>query len=189
MGTSIGYDEVNDYLFIPDNVSMSKKVELLINNPKGHGLIRVIEQASGNRGASTQEGPLSGVTFIKNDEIERYDRTKGTTDGYSGNDFGKIVAFCMSPSKKKICVYRDNGSFFIVSSNFEKLKEKEFGAFQINDFNKRDKEDVNEILRKPLDYQLLFCGDDSLCICGRKYVIVAAGQNKTLNFKLLKKSS
>ncbi|MCQ2818443.1 MAG: hypothetical protein MJ252_14340 [archaeon] len=189
MGPLLRCDEIEDYLFIPENVSNSKKIELIVTNPNGNGLIHVIEQP--NNTFQCLPDQIQGVSYIQNDTMEPYIINSSGREEYVKGDIGKVNAFVMSPNKRKIALYRkETGSFFIINSNLGEI-QKRVGIFQLPE-DVRDnstREELSQIISSPLNYQLLFCGNDSLCLAGKKYILLSMeGSTKTLFFKMTKRN-
>ena len=170
---------------MPDNVTKSKKIELLIACPNRKGIIHVTEQVN-NKFTVVAEDQVQGVSFFSDNDIVPFTRKLGENE--EDSIIGEIAAFAISSSKKKFCAYRKDGSFFIIRSNLS-LNEKEVGLFHIPDDvrDKTTKTEIKDMLSSPLNYQLLFCGDDSIILSGLKYILLTVGDNKTLFFKMTKK--
>ncbi|MCQ2818452.1 MAG: hypothetical protein MJ252_14385 [archaeon] len=189
MGPLLRFDEVDDYLFLPDNVTKSKKIELLLTNPNGNGIIHVVEQPN-NSFQCTPE-TVQGVSYLRNDTLGTFNiNSSGKEEAVQG-DLGKISAFAISPNKKKISFYRkDTGTFYILSSNLGDI-QKSLGAFNIPE-DIRDnitKEELGQIISSPLEFQFLFCGNDSVCLAGKKYILLTMeNAKKTLFFKMIKRT-
>ena len=191
-----------DYIFLPNSVTKSEKIELVILHPR-NGIINIIERPSDKENFEVSNPlnmTISGVYYIRDDKTEQYNNTCGT-DEIKDNDLGKISGITCSPSYNQIALYRssDNSVFFFHSTfdkNLEKYKRMHT-KFKIdtNNYVYSDQE-LNE-LKSILDYninsqnnsQFLFCGEDAICLIGKRFIFVVNTKNKTLIYKMVERGS
>ena len=191
-----------DYIFLPNSVTKSEKIELVILHPR-NGIINIIERPSDKENFEVSNPlnmTISGVYYIRDDKTEQYNNICGT-DEIKDNDLGKISGITCSPSYNQIALYRssDNSVFFFHSTfdkNLEKYKRMHT-KFKIdtNNYVYSDQE-LNE-LKSILDYninsqnnsQFLFCGEDAICLIGKRFIFVVNTKNKTLIYKMVERGS
>jgi len=191
-----------DYIFLPNSVTKSEKIELVILHPR-NGIINIIERPSDKENFEVSNPlnmTISGVYYIRDDKTEQYNNTCGT-DEIKDNDLGKISGITCSPSYNQIALYRssDNSVFFFHSTfdkNLEKYKRMHT-KFKIDTNNNvYSDQELNE-LKSILDYnintqnnsQFLFCGEDAICLIGKRFIFVVNTKNKTLIYKMVERGS
>ena len=193
MGSLINIDVVPDFIFLPPNKTKSGQLELLFPNTLGHGIIRVVEQSE-NKFGKDSLGKVNGVYFIQKDHCEDYICGKSGLDAAAASDLGKITALAISPSKNQIALYREemNTVFFFHSTldaNPDKYQRK-FAIYQINDKDDaKDQAEQKTVLNDATIGQFLFCGEDAICLSGKRFVFVINVNNKTIVYKITNKSA
>jgi hypothetical protein len=88
-------------------------------------------------------------------------------------------------------MYRNDGSvfFFHSSLNLQKYPRMET-KFTIND-SPNDEYETSEqkaILEYNENTQFLFCGEDAVCICGKRFILLVNAKKKTLYYKITERS-
>ena len=204
----IGINEISDFIFLPPSISGTKKIELIFPNTNGEGIINVIEQENQRNFQITDPTNLTfnGIFFIRNSETELFSmKNSGFFENNSEineDNLGKIVALAISPSKTKIAFYREDGTVFVFHSSLNTLAHKRIKTkFVIEGRSQRETEEIKSILamenNKELKskinyhYQFLFCGEDAVCLAGKRFVLIAKideNQRKSLVFKIVMKS-
>ena len=176
-----------DFLPISARNSKSKKLELLITNDKGNGIIHIEKTEEGRFGIMpVKDNPnliaYKNVHIIKRDKMEIFvkdDNNKGKGENNNEENMGKIVAMAMSPSKRKIAMYDKRGFvyFFTCDLTFE---NKVF--MKINgDFSKNEIDELKTIINFKDGYQFLFCGEDAIALSGQRFIfIVNENQNQNI---------
>ena len=97
----------------------------------------------------------------------------------------------MSPSKNQIALYNKdmNVVYFFHSSldaNLDKYPRMS-AMYQINEKDlQRNREEQTEIL-KGYPGQFVFCGEDAVCLSGKRFVFVINVKNKTIVYKISNK--
>ena len=200
----LGFSNEIDFLGIPSNFSQSGKFELLINNEKGNGLIHIERQDtvdSLERNTSSKTVPVS---ILVSEKLENYNNAEKNTksdwiDLITQTDpkgvLGKVNAMCMSPTKDEIAVYcAQNSTVYIFPTNLKELKKFNKLTFNINNLDPNlDEDEINE--HKALfsfnnnKYQFLFCGRNSVALCGQRFIVLINKQNEILSFKTIEESS
>ena len=191
-----------DYIFLPNSVTKSGKIELIILHPK-NGIIIITERPSDKENFEVSNPlnmTINGVFYIKNDKMEQYNNTCGT-DEIDSNDLGKITGITCSPSFNQIALYRssDNSVFFFHSTfdqNLEKYKRMTTKFNIDTNINVYTDQELNE-LKAILDYninsqnnsQFLFSGEDAICLIGKRFIFVVNTKNKTLIYKIVERGS
>lgn len=191
MKSVITIEMVPDFIFIPANHSKSGKLELLFPNTLGHGIIRVVEQPD-NKFSRNEAGVVTGVEYIQCDKCETYYPDRSGLDAHGSRDLGVISALAISPSFKQIALYRKEvKTVFFFHSTLDQSESypRKFAVYQINE--KDDEKDKNEqraILDEPQNDQFLFCGEDAICLSGKRFIFVINVNNKTLIYKISNKN-
>ena len=203
----LGFSNEIDFLGIPSNRSKSGKFELLINNEKGNGLIHVERQDSIeglDRNASSRKVPFSILVSEKLENYSEYKAKAGkpnqktdewvdlnsqSKDSKQQGTLGKVNAMCMSPTKNEISVYcAENSSVYIFPSNLDDLRSFDKLTYNVNNLDSNlDDDEINE--HKALfsfnnkKYQFLYCGKNSLALCGQRFIVLINKQKEIISFK------
>ena len=111
MKTKLNFTNEIDYLFIPSANSKSGKIELLITNQNEDGILNIIE--------SEEKNNFDNIYIIKNDHLEPFKKNNEFLEISPENNFfsnniilGKISAIALSPEKKQIALYKNDGTIF-----------------------------------------------------------------------------
>ena len=209
----LGFSNEIDFIGIPSNRSKSGKFELLINNEKGNGLIHVERQDtvdSSDRYSSSKKVPLS---ILLSGKLEAYNTGKAKTEkitqkaddwedlnsqnkeAKASGTLGKVNAMCMSPTKDEIAVYcAKNSTVYIFPSNLDDLRRFDKLIYSTSKLDSNlDDDEINE--HKALfsfnnkKYQFLYCGRNSLALCGQRFIVLINKQNEILSFKITDENS
>ncbi len=174
-----------DFILIPKNKSKSKKLELLITNDNGCGVIHIEKTEEGRFGIKPVKGNPNALAYknvhiIKKDQLEIFVKDSDKGNKYDSNDenLGKIVALAISPSKNKIAIYDNRGfiNFFSSDLNFESKV-----LLKINeDFSENEINEQKTIIKFSDGYQFLFCGEDAVALSGQRFIFVI-NQNQMQN--------
>ena len=166
-----------DFLPISSKNSKTNKLELLITNEKGNGVIHVVKNEEEFNKKSNQEKPnslfLKNVHILKNDKLELFNKEnndkKSNLDKKNEN-MGKIVSMAISPSKNRIAFYDNRGFVFFFSTelNFESKALIKISE----DFSESEKNELKTIINFKEGYQFLFCGEDSVALSGQRFIII-----------------
>ena len=195
-----------DFLIIPEEVSKSKKLELLITNETGYGVVHVEKTEYGTycivpiNEIYTDVLKYEHISIIRKDKLEPYlyedDNPeskskpflrKSTAVLHQHDNLKKIKALAISPSKKNIAMYDINGIVYFFSSTLDLYLEK----------NPRIKSKIvlsgdvqgNEIMEQQMvinfseNFQFLFCGEDTVALFGLRLIFLI---NKTSNSVIYK---
>ena len=115
-----------DFLLIPKNKSKSRKLELLITNDNGNGVIHIEKSEEGRFGIKPVEGKSNEITYknvhiLRKDKLEIFIKENNKSSKHDINDenMGKIVSLAMSPSKTKIALYDNRGFVDFFSSDLK----------------------------------------------------------------------
>ena len=126
-----------DFLAIPPSKSKSKKLELLITNERGDGLIH-IEETDGDGQFSlipvegSKQMECKGASIIVKNRVETYylnvEESKEPEVPEPGSHYeklGKIAALAISPKKDQLAIYDPRGIvFFFIQLLKKEAKEK-----------------------------------------------------------------
>ena len=90
-------------------------------------------------------------------------------------------------------MYRNDGTVFFFHSTLDDNLNKYprlISKFKINNESNDIYEENEEkaILEYYDNVQFLFCGEDAVCICGKRFVMLINSKNKTLYYKISDKS-
>ena len=182
-----------DFLLIPASNSKSEKMELLITNDIGKGIIHIIinEEDEGKFPAMPKdENPnllvCKGVTRIKKDvdedyylNIEEEVKEEVPEPGKEFESLGKIVSMALSPKKDQFALYDDRGAAFIFYTNFEEGGKRKKA---ILDYDKSDQEQIS-VIKFQEGCQFLFCGIDAVALCGQRYIFLMNENKNKIVYK------
>ena len=194
-----------DFIGIPPNRAKSGKFELLINNENGNGLFHIERQDGDDSNNRIVERTVK-ISLLVNSKLEEYKPEKNTAGGSENisteneketpkkGSLGKVSAMCMSPSKSEIAVYcAQNCTAYIFPSNLSDLTSFEEITFKKENLEEELEEDeVQEhlaLFSYNKKYQFLFCGDESLALCGQRFVVIITRKEEILSFKTTEESA
>ena len=192
-----------DFIGIPPSKSKSGKFELLINNENGNGLLHIEKQDVDDSNNRIIERTVP-VSLLVSGKLEKYDPEKNSTPSGGSESIssekpkkgflGKVSAICMSPSKSEIAVYcAQNTTAYIFPSNLDDLSSFEEMTFKKENLEEELEEDeVQEhlaLFSYNKKYQFLFCGEQSLAICGQRFVVIITRKEEILSFKITDESA
>ena len=205
MKNKLNFTNNIDYLFIPSANSKSGKIELLITNQNNDGILNIIE----NEDKKFENN--DNIYIIKNDHLEPFEKKNDFIEISNENKFfnninlGKISAIALSPEKKQIALYKNDGTifFFHVSFNSNNYPPKSCKLSIENserNFRESEKSELKSIISfgetEKIDrdlkisyYQFLFAGEDAICLCGKRFILLINIKNKTLIYKMIEKDS
>ena len=182
-----------DFLLIPASNSKSKKMELLITNDLGKGIIHIIinDEDEGQFPAMPKdENPnlivCKGVSCIKKEDDEDYYlnieeeiKEEIPEPGKEFESLGKIVSMALSPKKDQFALYDDRGAAFIFYSDFDKGGRRKKA---ILDYDKNDQEQTS-VIKFQDGCQFLFCGSDAVALCGQRYIFLMNENKNKIVYK------
>lgn len=186
-----------DFIGIPPSRSKSGKFELLINNENGNGLIHIEKQDVDDSNNRIVERTVP-VSLLVSGKLEKYEPEKNDTPGENDKPkkgfLGKVSAICMSPSKSEIAVYcAQNTTAYIFPSNLDDLTSFEEMTFKKENLEEELEEDeIQEhqaLFSYNKKYQFLFCGEQSLALCGQRFVVIITRREEILSFKITDESA
>lgn len=186
-----------DFIGIPPSRSKSGKFELLINNENGNGLIHIEKQDVDDSNNRIVERTVP-VSLLVGGKLEKYEPEKNDTPGENDKPkkgfLGKVSAMCMSPSKSEIAVYcAQNTTAYIFPSNLDDLTSFEEMTFKKENLEEELEEDeIQEhqaLFSYNKKYQFLFCGEQSLALCGQRFVVIITRREEILSFKITDESA
>ena len=181
-----------DFIIIPEELSRTKKLELLITNDKDNGVIQAIKSEDGKFGImplnnDSDKLAYKNLNVIKNDKIEvmvkeDFDSNNSANNNNQiikkedkGNNMGKILSIALSPSNKKIALYNNKGHVILFDSGLNYLDKT---LFEIKgDFTEKEKNELKAIISFKDEYQFLFCGEDNLVLSGQRFIFIVNLEN------------
>ena len=176
--TLLNYTNNIEYIIIPEEKSRTRKLELLITNDKGNGVIQVIKSEEGKFGImpldeDSNDMAYKNINIIKNDKIEPLITEENMNKNIKNKDninIGKILSIAISPLNKKIALYNDKGHIIIFDSCLNYLDKT---LFEIKgDFTENEKNELNTIINFKEGYQFLFCGEDIITLSGQRFIFI-----------------
>ena len=182
-----------DFLLLPAKKTKSKKMELLITNELGKGIIHIIinDEDEGQfptlpKDENSNLLVCKGVTRIKKEIDEDYylnlEEKVDEEIPKPGEEFvslGKIVSMVLSPTKDQFALYDDRGAAFIFYTNFEEGGKRKNA---ILDYDKNDQEQIS-VIKFQEGCQFLFCGSDAVALCGQRYIFLMNENKNKLVYK------
>ena len=163
------------YIIIPEEQSRSRKLELIITNDKGNGIIQVVKSEEGKFGIMPVDNDSNKIAYkniniIKNDKLETLIIEEKEKENKKEDNMGKIIAMAISPSNKKIALYNNKGHIIIFDSYLNLIDKT---LIEINgDFSENEINELKGIINYKEDYQFLFCGEDSIALSGQRFIII-----------------
>ena len=163
------------YIIIPEEQSRSRKLELIITNDKGNGIIQVVKSEEGKFGIMPVDNDSNKIAYkniniIKNDKLETLIIEEKENENKKEDNMGKIIAMAISPSNKKIALYNNKGHIIIFDSYLNLIDKT---LIEINgDFSETEINELKGIINYKEDYQFLFCGEDSIALSGQRFIII-----------------
>ena len=183
-----------DFLLIPENYSRSGKLELLITNQTGEGIIHVEQNENGQFYLLPVENSeileCKGVSVMTNDKLKPYYKNIAeVTNEIEFTDetrLEKILAMAMSPNKEQIAFYNQRGYVFLLKSNLDNNEETKRVIINLEkDLSPNELLEQQLVINYEEGCQFLFCGEDAVALCGNRYAFLINFLNKTLAFKVL----
>ena len=189
-----------NFLAISNENTKSKKIELLIPNENGNGVIHIKQQLEGQNFQiniiDEKKTEIIGVNLILEGKLEPFllnnleksnkEKIKGDYPG----GFGPIAAIALSPSGKKVAFYNSKDCVaFIMSCHFDGNYSKVFFKFKEGEYTEKVKNEFKAILEFGKGCQFLFCGEDTVAIAGQRFIILSAPNAKQSITYLIKEGS
>ena len=185
-----------DFMLIPDNVSRSGKLELLITNQTGEGIIHIEQNENGQFYLVPLENSeileCKGVSVMIKDKLEPY--YKNIAEIINEVEFTdetrleKILAMAISPSKEQIALYNERGYIFLLKSNLDNNEDRKRVIINLQkDLSSNELLEQQLIINFEEGCQFLFCGEDAVALCGNRYIFLINYLNKTLVFKIIER--
>ena len=177
-----------DFLGIYPKYSKTKKFELILINENGNGILNIEIQDTEDTTKKDKKVPIS---ILENKQLEKYD-PESTKD--SKPILGKISAMCISPSRKKLALYcAQNSTVYIMPTSLDsanQMKILEYKLDKINDIDENEKNEHKALLSfNNNNYQFLFCGEDTVALCGQRFIVLLNENKDILSFKTTKESA
>jgi hypothetical protein len=198
MGSLLHFSNNIEFIAIPPSKSKSNKLELLITNESGDGVIHIEEtEGEGQFSLMPLEGgngdlECKGASIIIKDKIEPYilniekkAETEILDKGEKFEKLGKIVALALSPKKDQLAIYDPRGVIFFFYSNFEQGGERKKVLLQLDqEFSSNELLEQQSILNFEEGCQFLFCGEDAVALCGYRYIFIINSLAEKKLFKI-----
>ena len=183
-----------DFILIPSNISSSKKLELLITNQTGNGIIHIEQNENGSfyflPVENSEKLEVKGVSIMTKDKLEPY--YKNQTEEKEDIEFTdttrleKINAMAISPNKEKIALYDHRGYVFLLNSNLEENDERKRVIINLKEgLSAEEYLEQQQIINFGEGCQFLFCGEDTVALCGNRYIFLINSLGKSLTFQVI----
>ena len=171
-----------DFFGIYQKYSRSKRFELVLINEKGNGILNIEMQDTED---TYKKGKKVPISILEKSELEKYNPEKNE----SNSVIGKISAMCISPSKRKIALYcAKNSTVFILPTDFSKANKMQTLTYKledISDISENEKNEHKALFSFNNKYQFLFCGEDTVALCGQRFIVLLNESNEILSFKAI----
>ena len=171
-----------EFIIIPEEKSRSRKLELLITNDKGPGVIQVIKSEEGKLGImpvdiDSNKIAYKNINLIRNTTIETFIIDDNDNQDNPDNkkkekeeNMGKIISMTISPKNQKIALYNDKGHIILFDSGLNYLDKT---LFEIKgDFTDNEKNELKAIINFKEGYQFLFCGENIISLSGQRFILL-----------------
>ena len=132
MGSLLQFTNNVEFLTIPSNKSKSQRLELLIINQKGDGVIHIEDTEGEGQFSLTpvenEPGKMEckGASIIIKNKVETYyldveekKKPEIQVPGEQYENLGRIAALAISPEKDQLAIYDPRGYVFFFYINFE----------------------------------------------------------------------
>jgi len=201
-----------EFLVIPEDISQSKTIELLITNEKENGIIHIEKSEDGlyyivpieTKNSKTSIVGYKNISLLKKDKLEPYlledtntniknknKNSKKLKESQSQNlheNLGKILAMAISPSKKNIALYDSRGIIFFFSSSFDPNSERNPRIkTEINlssELTGNDMVEQQMVVNFSKEFQFLFCGEDTVVLYGLRLIILVNKKSEVVLYKI-----
>ena len=196
MGSLLQFSTNIEFLAIPPSYSKSKKLELLITNEKGNGIIHIEEnEGEGQFDLRPQENGLiecKGASILFKDKLEPYYINLGEHEGEENKDIGgqfeklgKIAAMAISPKKDQIALYDYRGFVFFFYTDFEDRGEKKKVIIDLNvEYSSEELIEQQKVLNFEDGGQFMYCGEDAVAVGGHSFIFIVNSLSKPKVFKI-----
>ena len=189
-----------DFLAIPPSKSKSQKLEVLITNEKGDGVIHIEDNEGEGKFSliSVPNNPgvleCQGASIILKDKVEPYlinmeEKKEPETPepGAQFENLGKIEAMAISPKKDQLAFYDSRGFVFFFFSNFEEGGKRKKVIINLNNelFKSDELIEHQKILNFEEGCQFLYCGEDAIALCGYRYAFIVNSLAQSKVFKII----
>ena len=187
------------FLSIPPSKSKSKKLELLITNEKGDGVIHIEEPEEQNQfnmlPVEDRPGVMkcNGASILIKDKIEPYylnmeenKEPEAPEPGKQYEKLGRIAALAISPKKDQLAIYDDRGVVFFFYSNFEEGGKRKKVIIELDEeSSSEDLTEQQKIINFEDGCQFLYCGEDAVALCGYRFIFIINSLSTKKVFKII----
>ena len=187
-------DKITDFVVIPESRSASRKIELLLCSPEIPGVIRAVGAGRAiTPGASNEQFILENTYVIYNTRSEPLCIYGNNRKPHKG-DFGVVDAIALSAKSSKVAFYKKGGAVVLFDSTLDQnLADNPRVELKFNvstKLNQLEQEDQKKMLNLEYETQFMFCGDNAVCLVGKRLLMLTHAQGgDTLVYKLYKKQS
>jgi hypothetical protein len=186
-----------DFLLIPSDYTKSKKLELLITNPTGEGIVHIEQNDNGQFYFLPVENSdmleCKGVSIMKKDKLEPYIKNLSEVpeDEFKYTDetrLEKILAMAISPNKEQIALYNNRGYVFFMTPNLDDIESRKRVNVGLNEELTSDELlEQQQIINYEEGCQFLFAGEEAVAICGNRFIILVNESGNSTAFKMVEK--
>ena len=188
-------EDITDFVVIPESRSASRKIELLFCSPQIPGVVRAV--GSGRTmapGVNDNQFILENTYVIYNTQSEPFCVYGNNRDKQQG-DIGVVDAIALSAKGNKVAFYKKGGIVIMFDSTFDENlidNPRVVCKFTISTkLNQLEQDDQKKMLNLEYETQFVFCGDNTVCLVGRRLLMLLHTQDggNTLVYKMYKKQS
>ena len=201
MGSLLQFTNNVEFLTIPSNKSKSQRLELLIINQKGDGVIHIEDTEGEGQFSLTpvenEPGKMEckGASIIIKNKVETYyldveekKKPEIQVPGEQYENLGRIAALAISPEKDQLAIYDPRGYVFFFYINFEEGGNRKRANVTINgDCSSEELLEQQKVINFEEGCEFLYCGKDAVAICGFRYIFLINTLGITLIFKITDK--
>lgn len=201
MGSLLHFSSNIEFLAIPSSKSKSGKLELLITNENGDGIIHIEETEGEGQfclipvDQSGKKMECKGASIIIKDTVETFymnvEENKETEAPLPGSQYeklGKIAAMALSPKKDQLAIYDPRGIVFFFYSNFEMGGERKKAIINLNEeYSSEELFELTKVLNFEEGCQFVYCGEEAVALCGFRYIFIINSLAQPLLFKITDK--
>ena len=184
-----------DFLLIPSDFTRSKKLELLITNQTGEGIVHIEQNDNGLfyflPVENSENLECKGVSIITGETIEPYYKNIGekkeeTPEFTDESRLKKIKSIALSPNKEQIALYDDRGHVFFMNSNLDENQEIKRVIINLEqNLTGNELLEQQQIIIFEEGSQFLFCGEDAVALCGNRFIFLINSSGKHLIYKII----
>ena len=202
-----------EFMGIPPSTSASGKIEVLILNETGEGVLHVVgttEESSNIKGEKNKQVKYDIIIpeeLGNNEENDKQNQKNifdlenndNENDEINNNKKCKINAMCISPNQENIAFYcATNSTIYIYPSSLRKGDMEKYtlkmDKIQLDSSDAeltKDEMAEHQSLFSYDDksYQFLFCGSSGVALCSKRFIVLVTKNDEIISFRISEESS